>query len=101
MVSPLFFLRFGARSDGKGSTVKISGSVPGVKVRPSVSRITGPRASLVRRHPPPESTAKTGIPPNRAASRLNAAKRAALSRAVPPSLAALHSRIARSVRGLL
>jgi hypothetical protein len=89
------------RSVGNGSSSSNALNVTTVNVRPSVSRITGPKASAVLLQPIPPRTAIRGTPPRRWASIRSDRNRDALSRAVPPSFATLHSRIAFSadVRG--
>ena len=82
--------------EGNGATSSMELRVDRVKTRPSVSRTTGPRASLIRAQPMPPSTANSGTPPNRTDSACNRANRSALSRAVPPLLVPLHSSMARS-----
>lgn len=78
---------------GKGLTSSIEESVANVNTRPSVSRMTGPSASLIRAQPIPPRTAINGTPPSLTDSLRSLPNRSALSRAVPPLLVPLHSSI--------
>ena len=63
---------------GNGATSRMELNVDKVKTRPSVSRTTGPSASLIRVQPTPPNTAKRGTPPSLtyfSFSRLIASKR--------------------------
>ncbi len=72
-----------------GATPSISVSVPRVNTRPSHAATTGPSVSFTRSHPSPPRTANTGTPPSLIPSARRFVNRAALSRAVPPSLGSL------------
>ena len=75
---------------GNGAISSIEFSVDRVKTRPSVSRTTGPSASLIRVQPMPLKTAISGTPPSLTDSSLRRLKRSALSLAVPPLFVPLH-----------
>lgn len=86
-------------SCGNGVTVNISPRFATENTRPSQSRMTGPSVSFALVQPKPPSTATSGTPPRRSDSARSRSNRSALSRAVPPSFAPLHSNMARSVCG--